>query len=65
LISERAAIRGDGFVQLTPVLERVAQIVVGLRVVGFEFERAAIRGDGFVELALALSALPRLLWASG
>ena len=50
---ERAAIRGDGFVELALFAQRVAQIVVGLRKVGLEFERAAIRGhDSFVDLAL-------------
>jgi len=49
---ERTAIRGHGFGELTPLFERVAQIVVGLREVGLEFERATPRGNSFIEPAL-------------
>ena len=38
--SERPAIRRDGFVELASLLQRVAQIVVRFRIVGFQFERA-------------------------
>ena len=48
---ERAALRGDGFVELASIPSRVAQIEVRIRKVGLEFERAATRCDGFVKPA--------------
>ena len=64
---QRMANRGDSFVELAPSLERVAQIIENLRVIGFEFERTAIRGNGFVEPALPFSRArrPDWRWASG
>jgi len=42
---------GCRFVQLPPFLMRIAEIVMGLRGVGMEFERPAITGDGIVQPA--------------
>jgi hypothetical protein len=47
---ERAAIGGNGFVDLASLPQRDPQIVMGIRIAGLQFERATKRGNGFVEL---------------
>jgi hypothetical protein len=46
-----AATRGDGFIEVALVPERIAQIAVGLRPVRSELDGPAIRGNGFIKLA--------------
>ena len=58
------AVAGDRFVQLSLVLQGVAQVVVGLGIVRLQFQCPAAAGDRFVQLPCSLSATPRLLWAS-
>ena len=56
-------VAGDGLVQLALVLQRNAQVGVGLGELRVEFDGLPVAGDGLVQLALVLSAVPRLLWA--
>ena len=51
---EGAAICGDGFIRLASPPQRVAQIIVGFRVVGLDLDCAAMRGDGFLKAAQIL-----------
>ena len=44
-----------------PWLQDVAEVGVGLGVVGLEPDRLAVLGDGLVELPLARRAMPRLM----
>ena len=55
---------GDGLVDLPAAGQSLAEVVVGLSVVGLDFQGLLVMGDGFVDLPATARALPRLLWAS-
>jgi hypothetical protein len=62
---KRAATRDNCFLELTSFPQRVAQVVVGLRIVGFELERAAISGDGLVEPACRAAGFAEIAMSGG
>ena len=55
---------GDGLVDLAPAGQGEAQVVVGIRIVGLDFQGPAVLGDGLVEQSAVDEGGPRLLWAS-
>ena len=55
---------GDGLVDLPAAGQSYAEVVVGLGVVGLDFQRLPVMGDGLVDLPAAGQSCTRLLWAS-
>ena len=55
---------GDGLVDLPAAGQRNAEVAVGFRVVGLDFQGLLVMGDGLIDPPAAGQAIPRLLWAS-
>ena len=65
LEGDRLAICGHRLVQLALVLQRIAEVGVGLGVVRLEADRLAICGDRLVELALVLERIAEVVMGLG
>lgn len=57
----RLPVTGDRFFQLALVLERIAQVVVGIRMIGVVCQGLSITRDCFLQLALVLEHVAQVI----
>ena len=57
----RQAIRGNRFVEVPLLHQRIAEIVVDCCVLGFQLERSSIGSDGRVELTLVFEGVAKII----
>ena len=55
---------GDRLVDLSAAGQGDAEVVVGIRIVGLDFQGLLVMGNGLVDPSVAGQGVPRLLWAS-